>query len=151
VNVQGDEPLIPPATINQVAQNLELNPSAGISSLYETICDSCEISDPNVVKVVCDKDSFAMYFSRSTIPYGGSAQAKCCLRHVGIYGYRVSTLNQFVSWPAGEMEIQEKLEQLRALYNGVKIHMDLASEKIPAGVDTERDLEVVRSLLAAAN
>lgn len=149
VNVQGDEPLIPPAAINQVANNLAANPEAGIASLYETISDSSEIDDPNAVKVVCDVNGYAMYFSRATVPYGSSAQAKNCQRHVGIYAYRVSTLNAFVSWPLVELEIQEKLEQLRALYNGVRIHMDTAVERIPHGVDTERDLEAIRALFTA--
>ena len=151
VNVQGDEPLIPPAAINQVAHNLELHTAAGISSLYEKVRNSTELNDPHAVKVVCDKEGYALYFSRSTIPYGSSAQAKNCLRHVGIYAYRVATLNKFVSWPPGQMEIQEKLEQLRALYNGIKIHMDAAVERVPHGVDTERDLEAVRALLAPSS
>lgn len=148
VNVQGDEPLIPPQAINQVAQNLADHPEAGISSLYESIRNKTEIDSPNAVKVVCDRDGYALYFSRATIPYGSSAPANNCLRHIGIYAYRVGTLNQFVNWPAGQLEIQEKLEQLRALYNGIKIHMDIASEKIPPGVDTPRDLEAVRAHLA---
>ena len=148
VNVQGDEPLIPPAAINQVAANLEQNPSAGIASLYEVISDADEIVSPHAVKVVCDVGGFALYFSRTTIPYGSSPQAKNCLRHIGIYAYRVATLQQFVSWPPGQLEVQEKLEQLRALYNGIKIHMAPACEKIPAGIDTERDLQAVRKLLA---
>ena len=149
VNVQGDEPLIPPAAINQVADNLERHPAAGIASLYETVSDAEEISNPNAVKVVCDIDGYALYFSRSTIPYGSSAQAKNCQRHIGIYAYRVATLKRFVSWPPGQLEVQEKLEQLRALYNGIKIHMAPSCEKVPAGIDTERDLEAVRKLLAA--
>jgi len=148
VNVQGDEPLIPPAAINQVAHNLELHKEAGISSLYEPVRNSTELGDPHAVKVVCDKHGYALYFSRATIPHGSSAQAKNCLRHVGIYAYRVATLNQFVGWPPGQLEIQEKLEQLRALYNGIKIHLESAVERVPHGVDTERDLEAVRALLA---
>lgn len=148
VNVQGDEPLIPPAAINQVAANLVEHPEAGIASLYETISDSDEIGSPHAVKVVCDVDGFALYFSRATIPYGSSAQAKNCQRHIGIYAYRVATLQQFVDWPPGQLEVQEKLEQLRALYNGIKIHMAPACEKVPAGIDTERDLQAVRKLLA---
>lgn len=148
VNVQGDEPLIPPAAINQVAVNLVQNPQAGIASLYETVSDQGEINDPHAVKVVVDHEDFALYFSRATIPYGSSVQAKNCLRHIGIYGYRVQTLKRFVTWPPGQLEVQEKLEQLRALYNGVKIHMAPACQKVPGGIDTERDLQIVRKLLA---
>ena len=147
INVQGDEPLIPPAAINQVASNLEQHPQAGIASLYEVISDAGEIASPHAVKVVCDSDGFAMYFSRSTIPYGSSAQAKNCLRHIGIYAYRVATLQHFVSCPPGQLEVQEKLEQLRALVNGIKIHMAPSCEKVPAGIDTERDLQALRKLL----
>ncbi|MCP5346104.1 MAG: 3-deoxy-manno-octulosonate cytidylyltransferase [Gammaproteobacteria bacterium] len=148
VNVQGDEPLIPPAAINQVAANLDSNPEAGIASLYEAVTDRDEIEDPHAVKVVVDVNGFALYFSRSTIPYGSSVQARNCLRHIGIYAYRVETLKRFVAWPPGELEVQEKLEQLRALYNGIRIHMAPACSKVPPGIDTERDLQLVRKLLA---
>ncbi len=149
VNVQADEPLIPPAAINQVADNLAANTDAGIATLCETISSQEDIDDPNAVKVVIDNSGMALYFSRAAIPWQGMAAARNCLRHIGIYAYRVSTLNQFVQWPASELEIQEKLEQLRALGNGVKIQVALCAHPVPAGVDTERDLEVVRSLLAA--
>lgn len=149
VNVQGDEPLIPPAAINQVARNIQQHAAAGIASLYEVVGDAGEIDNPHAVKVVCDVDGYALYFSRATIPYGSSVQAKNCFRHIGIYAYRAATLHQFVSWPPGQLEVQEKLEQLRALFNGVKIHMAPACEKVPAGIDTERDLEAVRKILTA--
>ncbi len=149
VNVQGDEPLIPPAAINQVAINLEKHAEAGIASLFEAISENDEIANPNAVKVVCDANGYALYFSRATIPHGSSAQAKNCLRHIGIYAYRVATLQDFVSWPPSQLEAQEKLEQLRALSNGIKIHMAPACENIPAGIDTERDLLAVRKILGA--
>ena len=149
VNVQGDEPLIPPAAINQVAENLSSHPQAGISTLCEVVNDNNELSDPHVVKVVFGKEGYALYFSRATIPFGSSAQAKNCMRHIGIYAYRVATLNQFVNWPPGQLEVQEKLEQLRALFNGVKIHVDVAVERVPPGVDTEKDLQAIRQRLSA--
>lgn len=148
VNVQADEPLIPPAAINQVAENLAASASAGIATLCEPISSQDQIDDPNAVKVVIDNLSHALYFSRAAIPWQGSASARNCFRHIGIYAYRVSMLNQFVLWPASELEIQEKLEQLRALCNGVVVQVALSTEPIPAGVDTERDLEAVRSFLA---
>ncbi|MBT8147281.1 MAG: 3-deoxy-manno-octulosonate cytidylyltransferase [Gammaproteobacteria bacterium] len=151
VNVQGDEPLIPPAAINQVANNLIQHPAAGMASLYEVISDAEEIDSPHAVKVVCDIDGFALYFSRATIPYGSSAQARNCFRHIGIYSYRVSTLQHFVRWPPGQLEVQEKLEQLRALFNGIKIHMASACERVPPGIDTEHDLQAARKLLAAGD
>ncbi|MEX0617669.1 MAG: 3-deoxy-manno-octulosonate cytidylyltransferase [Pseudohongiellaceae bacterium] len=148
VNVQGDEPLIPPAAIRQVANNLIAQPDAGISSLFEVITSQDEINDSNSVKVIVDKQGYALYFSRATIPWQGSASAASCLRHVGIYAYRVGVLNQFVNWPAADLELQEKLEQLRALYNGVKICMAASEARIPAGIDTVKDLEAVRKHLA---
>lgn len=147
VNVQGDEPLIPPAVINQVAGNLLAHTEAGIATLCDVITHQEEVANPNAVKVVFDARGLALYFSRSTIPHGASASARNCYRHVGIYAYRVSVLNQFVLWPPAELEIQEKLEQLRALHNGVRIHVAVCQEKIPAGVDTLQDLEAVRDLL----
>lgn len=149
VNVQADEPLIPPNVINQVARNLELDSEVGIATLCETITDKDEICDSNCVKVVIDHQGHALYFSRATIPFQGSASAKNCYRHIGIYAYRVAVLNRFVEWPVCELEVTEKLEQLRALYNGIGIHVAVSAESIPAGVDTERDLEQVRAYLAS--
>lgn len=148
VNVQADEPLIPPNAINQVANNLLSSDAVGIATLCEVISSQGEIEDPNAVKVVMDQLGHALYFSRATIPYQASASAHNCFRHIGIYAYRVKVLNDYVRWPPSELEISEKLEQLRALYNGVKIHVAVSSEQIPAGVDTEKDLEGVRALLA---
>lgn len=148
VNVQADEPLIPPAVINQVAANLEAHPEVGIATLCETITNKLDINDPNAVKVVMSRQGHALYFSRATIPWNASASAKNCYRHVGIYAYRVAVLNQFVHWPVSELELEEKLEQLRALYNDVKVHVAISDQQIPPGVDTERDLETVRAHLA---
>ena len=147
VNVQGDEPLIPAATINQVAENLQNNADAGISSLYHEIEDAQEWRNPNAVKVVTDGEGYALYFSRSPIPWqdGDNIQAK---RHIGVYAYRVATLNQFVDWPRAWLEISERLEQLRAMHHGVRIIMDKAVQHVPAGVDTPEDLEAVRRFLS---
>lgn len=158
VNVQGDEPLIPPALINQVAENLELNPDAPIATLCEPIRDAATVMDPNVVKVVFDHRGIAHYFSRAPIPWAREAWAEpgrrsalpdgvAYYRHIGIYGYRVSLLADFVSWAPAPTEQAESLEQLRALYNGRRIHVDRACQTPPAGVDTEADLARVRSQL----
>lgn len=149
VNVQADEPLLPPAVIDQVALNLQQHDEVGIATLCEPISSQEEIEDPNAVKVVMNSLGHALYFSRTTIPWQASASAQNCFRHVGIYAYRVAILNQFVQWPAAELEISEKLEQLRALYNGIAIHVAISDAPIPAGVDTERDLEAIRAHLAA--
>ena len=149
VNVQGDEPLIPPATINQVAANLEKYVDAGISSLFHAIHDGTELMNPSVVKVVTDADGYALYFSRSPLPWQGSTPGEVHgKRHIGVYAYRVQTLNRFVSWPRALLEISERLEQLRAMHHGVRIIMDEAIERVPAGVDTPEDLAAVRAFLS---
>lgn len=162
VNVQGDEPLIPPALINQVADNLELYPDAAIATLCERIHDTDHVFNPNVVKVVFDHRGMAHYFSRAPIPWardlwqGGNPLTNVDVslpdgvgyfRHIGIYGYRASVLGQFVNWAPSPTERVESLEQLRALYNGALIHVDVAAENPPAGVDTESDLERIRGWL----
>jgi 3-deoxy-manno-octulosonate cytidylyltransferase (CMP-KDO synthetase) len=147
VNVQGDEPLIPAETINQVADNLQSFADAGISSLYHAMTNSTEWLNPHAVKVVTDAQGYALYFSRAAIPWqdGDSVAAK---RHIGIYAYRVATLNRFVGWPRALLEVNERLEQLRALHNGVRIIMDEACVHVPAGVDTPEDLDAVRAFLS---
>jgi len=147
VNVQGDEPLIPPAAIDQVANNLLRHADAGISSLFHVISDSREWLNPNAVKVVTDADGYALYFSRAAIPWQDT-DAIHGKRHIGIYAYRTATLNRFVSWPRSLLEVSERLEQLRAMHHGVRIIMDEAVEHIPAGVDTAEDLEAVRRFLS---
>lgn len=148
VNVQADEPLLPPSAINQVALNLAEH-DAGIATLCEVITSQQEVEDPNSVKVVLSRQGRALYFSRSTIPHNASASAGNCFRHIGLYAYRVAILNQFVTWPAADLEVSEKLEQLRALSYDVFIHVAQSEHRIPAGVDTEKDLETVRRALAA--
>lgn len=164
VNVQGDEPLIPAALINQVADNLERYPEAAIATLCERIHDVDQVLNPNVVKVVFDHQGMAHYFSRAPIPWARDAWMAAnplsgtdlplpgginYFRHIGIYGYRARVLEDFVNWAPAPTEQAESLEQLRALYNGARIHVDVAAEKPPAGVDTEADLDRVRQWLAA--
>jgi len=153
VNVQGDEPLIPPAAINQVAESLRLNSAAGIASLYEKISSDAEFQNPNVVKVVTDLEGYAHYFSRAPIPYTREPEARGVdsfgKRHIGIYAYRVETLNRYVQWPQVPLEVAERLEQLRAMGHGVRIHMQEAVEKMPAGVDTQEDLDAARAIFLA--
>tara|TARA_R110000824_G_scaffold288508_3_gene476712 strand:- start:32070 stop:32807 length:738 start_codon:yes stop_codon:yes gene_type:complete len=148
VNVQGDEPLIPPAVINQVAENLRTQTQAGLCSLYNIISNSTEINDPNAVKVVTDNQGMALYFSRAAIPFDRDKNAEIIYkRHVGLYAYKVKTLHSFVSWPQSRLEQAEKLEQLRFMENGIKIHMAQCCENIPPGIDTEADLKHIRELL----
>lgn len=148
VNVQGDEPLIEPALIDQVADALARHRDAGISSLYEPLTGDESVDDPALVKVVLDHAGYALYFSRSPLPWQQEAML-VPLRHLGIYAYRVATLRRFVAWPPAELERAERLEQLRALTNGVRIHMSRACVPSSGGVDTEHDLERVRRQILA--
>ncbi len=158
VNVQGDEPLIPPRIINQVAHNLMAMPAAGIATLSEPIETVEALLNPNVVKVVTDHQGMALYFSRAPIPWPRDAfmqqrdrmpEGFAWQRHIGMYAYRVKMLNDFVSWSPAPLEHTECLEQLRALWHGVGIHVDAADEAPPAGVDTPEDLARIAELLAA--
>ncbi|ROS00281.1 3-deoxy-manno-octulosonate cytidylyltransferase (CMP-KDO synthetase) [Sinobacterium caligoides] len=154
VNVQGDEPLIPPAIINQVAENLASHPASAMSTLSIAIDDAAEFYDPNCVKVIANVQGTALYFSRSPIPFprdektGALPTAMIAQRHIGIYGYRVGLLNDFVQWPVSPLEATEKLEQLRVMWHGHHIHVETACELPPAGIDTEADLLRVRHYLA---
>ena len=156
VNVQGDEPLIPPVLIDQVAANLAANPQAGIATLAEPIEDVQALFNPNVVKVVSDKSGLALTFSRAPMAWARDAFAVSreqlpaavpYRRHIGIYAYRAGFLHDFVAWGPCWLEDTECLEQLRALWNGVRIHVADALQSPPAGVDTAEDLARVRRLL----
>lgn len=151
VNVQADEPLIPPSAIDRVAKSLIEREETGISTLCELISDNSEINNPNAVKVVMNNKSEALYFSRAPIPHNSGKNLGSYYRHIGIYAYRVKVLHQFVGWPVSELEASENLEQLRALQNGIRIHVDISRDKIPAGIDTEKDLELVRKTLSSTN
>jgi len=153
VNVQGDEPLIPPPVIDQVARNLARHEQAGIATLCEEITDPEELVNPNAVKVVTDAHGMALYFSRATIPWPrehfregvAGMPSGAWWRHVGIYAYRTRFLHQYITWSPAPLEQLEQLEQLRALYQGVLIHVERAVERVPGGVDTQEDLETVRA------
>ena len=158
VNVQGDEPLIPPAIIDQVAANLAANPQAAIATLAEPIDDVAALFNPNVVKVASDRHGLALTFSRAPLPWARDAFAVSreqlpanvpYRRHIGIYAYRAQFLHDFVAWGPCWLEDTECLEQLRALWHGVRIHVADALQAPPAGVDTREDLERVRRLLGA--
>ena len=152
VNVQGDEPMIPAVNITQVATNLA-EANVGMATLAESICSEAELMNSNVVKVVTDKDGFALYFSRSAIPFDRDGEKGELnypfLRHIGIYAYTAGFIKEYVSWPSSQLEQIESLEQLRVLWQGEKIHVAAAIEPPPAGVDTPEDLEQVRRLVAS--
>ena len=155
VNVQGDEPFIPPLIIRQVAQNLAAQQKAQMATLAVPLMDAAEIANPNIVKVVSDKHGYALYFSRSVIPFDrdGTFQAELAShyrRHIGIYAYRAGFIRDYVSWPVSELEQIECLEQLRVLWQGEAIHVDTALEVPALGVDTPADLEKARAVALAA-
>jgi len=150
VNVQGDEPLIPPELINEVAQTLANNASCAISTIAVPITDPAEINNPNVVKVVLNRSGEAMYFSRASIPFVRDPEALAqtsYLRHLGIYAYRADFLQAYSRLEPAPPEQAEALEQLRALWNGYRIAVHTALAAPPAGVDTPEDLERVRRIL----
>ncbi|HHY0389002.1 TPA: 3-deoxy-manno-octulosonate cytidylyltransferase [Vibrio parahaemolyticus] len=154
VNVQGDEPLVPPVIIRQVADNLAAS-DAPMATLAVEIESEDEAFNPNAVKVVADERGYAMYFSRATIPWDRDNFAKQdkaivnpLMRHIGIYAYRAGFINTYVNWAPSALEQIECLEQLRVLWYGEKIHVAVAKEAPAAGVDTPEDLEVVRAIVA---
>ncbi len=154
VNVQGDEPLIPPEIICQVANNLAAS-VAGMATLAVPIDSAEEAFNPKAVKVVRDAQGYALYFSRATIPWDRERFAKShdtvgdsLLRHIGIYAYRAGFIRRYASWAPSQLEQIELLEQLRVLWYGDKIHVDVARTTPAAGVDTAEDLARVRAVLA---
>lgn len=153
VNVQGDEPLIPETIIRQVAVNLEQS-KAPMATLAVEIDHADEVFNPNAVKVVTDKDGYALYFSRASIPWDRDNFAKRpqeihhnLMRHIGIYAYRAGFIKTYIEWEPSALEKIEALEQLRVLWYGEKIHVDVAIDVPPAGVDTPEDLDKVRALV----
>ncbi len=149
VNLQGDEPLIPPAYIRDVATALASQAQAGIATLAAKIQDADEIFNPNAVKVVLDKNGYALYFSRAPLPWNRAsfpehhvidANALPHLRHIGMYAYTVGFLQRYCNWPASPLESVESLEQLRILWHGEKVLVKIVEQTPEAGVDTEEDL-----------
>jgi 3-deoxy-manno-octulosonate cytidylyltransferase (CMP-KDO synthetase) len=157
VNVQGDEPLIEPALIEEVALNMAQHNEAAIATACHQIHDKAQMLNPNVVKVVLDKEGYALYFSRAPIPYprdvfaaGGELPAAIEIyRHIGIYAYRTSFLKAYAGLQPSPIERYESLEQLRALWHGYKISVAVTTHPPAAGVDTAEDLEAMRKLYSA--
>jgi 3-deoxy-manno-octulosonate cytidylyltransferase (CMP-KDO synthetase) len=160
VNVQGDEPFLPPQLIDQVAALLANDPSASIATLATPVESLRDFMDPNVVKVVCAADGAALYFSRAPIPWsrdgattGLSSQVEYAgaLRHIGLYAYRVGALKRITAMAPSSHEQLEKLEQLRALHAGLRIAVALCIEPPGPGIDTDADLLRARARAAAAS
>lgn len=157
VNMQGDEPLIPPVLLEQVRQLLVDNSDCMMATLCEHITDGVQFYEPSVVKVVKTPTNRALYFSRSAIPYdrdahlAGLSEAvpKSAFRHLGLYAYRVAGLKAFASWQQGILEKLESLEQLRVLEHGEHIAIDVAKTSLPLGVDTPQDLQRLNDMSLA--
>ncbi len=161
VNLQGDEPLMPSSLLQQVAVGLDNHPMAGIATLFTRIYSTSELFNEHIVKVVRDAQGYALYFSRAPIPYHRDEFGKArdssparlpsadYFRHIGLYAYRAGELRRYAQLPACQLEQVEALEQLRALWYGMRIYVGEASEVPPAGVDTESDLARVEACLAA--
>ncbi|MEZ5477141.1 MAG: 3-deoxy-manno-octulosonate cytidylyltransferase [Thiolinea sp.] len=154
VNLQGDEPLTPVTNLQQLADNLARHPEAMMATLATPLQDEAELHNPNCVKVVRDAAGLALYFSRSPLPFQRDTASEAALpvqdyalRHIGMYAYRAAFLRAFTRLQPCALEELEKLEQLRALYYGYRIHVDLAREIPGPGVDTAADLALVESLL----
>ncbi len=154
VNLQGDEPTMPPALIHQVAEDMANHPEAAITTLSAAITQRAQLFDPHLVKVVTNQQGYALYFSRAPIPWHRDAFTSATqplpegggwARHIGLYAYRAAFLARFVQLPPAPLEVAESLEQLRALWNGAAIHVSQASVAPGHGVDTMEDLERVRN------
>jgi 3-deoxy-manno-octulosonate cytidylyltransferase (CMP-KDO synthetase) len=157
VNLQGDEPMMPARVVNEVAAALHARPQIDIATAVAPIHTLSEFLDPSCVKALRAGDGSALYFSRAPVPWprdsvagGRPTEYAGAWRHVGIYAYWVRSLLQFAAWPPTPLEETEKLEQLRALEHGMRIHLVILAEAPPAGVDTPQDLERVRAGLATA-
>lgn len=157
VNVQGDEPLLDPQCIHTVAQQLATHPDAVMATLAHPITDPSDFMNPNVVKVVCDAQGYALYFSRAPIPWPRDALAANqpvpsdtpMLRHIGLYAYRAGFLKTYAQLAPSPLERCEMLEQLRVLWHGYRISIRITVEAAAPGVDTPEDLERVRALFAS--
>jgi 3-deoxy-manno-octulosonate cytidylyltransferase (CMP-KDO synthetase) len=157
VNLQGDEPMMPAAVVQEVAAALTARPQIDIATAVAPIKSLAEFLDTSCVKALRARHGRALYFSRAPVPWprdsitaGLPSRFSGAWRHIGIYAYRVHSLLQFASWPPTPLEEAEKLEQLRALENGMRIHLVTLAEAPPPGVDTPEDLKRVRAVLAAA-
>lgn len=147
-NLQGDEPLIKPESIDAVIKNVKEDDAADISTLIRVLTDENEINNPNLVKCVVDKNNFALYFSRSKIPYERHPNAGNFYGHLGIYGYKRKALERMTSLSQTPLEQTESLEQLRALENGMHIKTSVV-DFVPVGIDTKEDLEKFKEIVAA--
>ncbi len=149
VNLQGDEPLMPPIVLRQVAQDLATYPDAALATLAVPLAEEGERAEANIVKVVTDRVGYALYFSRAPIPYPRTSDGADAHRHLGIYAYRAGFLRRFSGLEPAPIERAEQLEQLRALWHGHRIHVAEAAAVPAAGVDDPGDVARVEAALQA--
>ena len=156
INLQGDEPLMPPGLIVQLAEDMAKHQDAGIATLCTPIHTAADLLDPHIVKVVMDEQGYALYFSRAAIPWDRNAfeittaelpRNSRHYRHIGLYAYHAGFIRRYSQLAPCYIEITESLEQLRALWHGVKIHVSITETPPGHGVDTEKDLERVAGLI----
>jgi 3-deoxy-manno-octulosonate cytidylyltransferase (CMP-KDO synthetase) len=150
VNVQGDEPMLDPSVIDQVANNLTVS-QMQMATLCEQVVDRAQYLDPNCVKVVFNQRGKALYFSRAPIPYFRDEQdfdLSLCFKHIGIYAYRAEFVKQYLNMDSSRLEQVEKLEQLTVLDEGFDVHVAVACAQTGFGVDTQADLDKVREAMA---
>jgi len=146
INVQGDEPFIDPKLVDALIKDLQDNPDVMMNTAACVFDEGEDVNDPNSVKVVMDKDDFALYFSRSPIPFNRDGKSVDYYKHIGIYGFRKDWLMKFSEMEPSSLEMTESLEQLRALDNGVKIKV-IKTDYKPVSVDTEEDLKKAEELM----
>ncbi len=158
VNLQGDEPCMPPALINQVAEDLEEHQAVAMATLAAPISEREMLFDPHIVKVITDAQGYALYFSRAPIPWHRDEflhgrqtlpEGTDFRRHIGLYAYRAGFLRRYVNWTPSPIELAESLEQLRVLWNGERIHVSRAVREPGPGVDTRDDLVKMEALIKA--
>lgn len=147
-NLQGDEPLIKSESIDNVIRNVKDDENADISTLIRVLVDEEEINNPNLVKCVIDKNGFALYFSRSKIPFERNSNIAAFYGHLGIYGYKRKALEAMTTLSQTPLEKAESLEQLRALENGMKIKTSIV-DFVPVGIDTKEDLEKFKQIVSS--
>lgn len=148
INIQGDEPLVSPTLIDTLAETMKAHPDLQMITAANPMTDLAQLEDPDIVKVTTDREGFALYFSRSPLPYLRSKPDSLVpLRHMGLYGYHRNFLEQFIKWPPGQLEQAEQLEQLRALENGARIRVVVTDDQ-SMGLDTPEQVPQLEALLA---
>lgn len=147
INIQGDEPLIEPSLVDELASLLAHDSGIDLITAASPLKESAQLQDPNIVKVILNAKNDALYFSRAPIPYPRDPQAAQPLRHIGLYGYRADFLQNFVTWPPAPLELAESLEQLRALHHGARIQVVLTDHEA-IGLDTPEQVSLLETLLS---